>query len=101
MTDLLNAVKLFRAALAAGDQKGIRIAAAGLLIAIGEAWQLIENGIPFGDAEESGVETTTELVGAIEDMGGDVPVEGGLLLSILLPILLKLIAERVLEENDG
>ncbi len=47
------------------------------------------------------VETTTELVGAIEDLGGDVPVEGGLLLSILLPILLRLIAEKISEEGDG
>jgi|APGre2960657373_1045057.scaffolds.fasta_scaffold249835_2 hypothetical protein len=98
MRELLDAVKTFRAALAAGDSKGIRVAAAGLLVAIGETWLRFEQGMPFGD-DESGVETTGELVGAIEDMGGEVPAEGGLLLSVLLPILLRLIAEKITETN--
>ena len=98
MRELLDAVKTFRAALAAGDPKGIRVAAAGLLIAIGDTWLSFEQGIPFGD-DESGVETTSELIGAIEDMGGEVPAEGGVLLSILLPILLRLIAEKITETN--
>ena len=99
MKELLEAVKAFRAALADGDQKGIRIAAAGLLLTIGETWLRLEQGIPFGDDEgdSSGVETAGELIGAIEDMGGEVPKEGGVLLSILLPILLRLIAQKITE----
>lgn len=97
MIELLQAVKTFRAALAAGDSKGIRVAAAGLLIALGETWLRMEQGIPFGDEDASGVETAGELISAIEDMGGEVPAEGGVLLSILLPILLRLIAEKITE----
>lgn len=97
MIELLDAVKTFRAALAAGDSNGIRVAAAGLLVAIGEAWLRLEHGMPFGEEDASGVETTGELVAAIEELGGDVPAEGGVLLSILIPILLRLIAEKITE----
>lgn len=101
MFELISAIQSFRTALASKDPHAIRLASAALLIAIGQAWQLLEQGAPFGangDGDDSGVELHGELCAAIEDMGGVVPVaSGGLVIKILLPILLKLIADQFSE----
>lgn len=95
MLELLNAIRDFRAALRSNDQKAIRIAAASLLVAIGDAWLRIESGNgPFGEGQDM-IAVHDELCGAIEELGGEVPSgSGGVLISILIPIILKLLADR-------
>lgn len=96
MLELLNAIRDFRAALRSNDQKAIRIAAASLLVAIGDAWLRIESGNnPIGEGQDT-VAIHDELCAAIEELGGEVPMgAGGAILSILIPILLKLLADRL------
>jgi|688.fasta_scaffold2194023_2 hypothetical protein len=93
MVELMEAIRVFREALAGGDRKAIRISAAALLCAIGDAWLALEQRMPFGDGSD--VDVADELCGAIEDLGGEVPKEGGLVMSILFSTVIKLLLEQL------
>lgn len=93
MLELIEAIRVFREALSAGDRKAIRVAAAALLCAIGDAWLQLEQKVPFGDTSD--VEVCGELHAAIEDLGVEVPSEGGPALTLLMSILVKLLLEQL------
>jgi hypothetical protein len=96
---------------AATDSKGKRIATAKLTRDVGIFWlDLEEGGVVFGvtSTDEDAIDEAKlydAVAGMIEDLGGTVPMQsaevgaGGEVLKILLPILLKLLADR-LTRND-
>ncbi len=100
MTSLWQAIADLRMALQSGDAKVKRIAMASVLVAVGQFWLQLEQGQPFGgspDLDET--EAFSQACGAIEDLGGTVPVmAGGAVLKLILPILVKLILEKLSEE---
>jgi len=103
MVELLEAISVFRAALQGGDRKAIRIAAAGLICAIGDAWLQLEQKIPFGDSPEVEAEAEADVADAVNeaiiDLGVEVPKEGSISLSLLFSILVRLLIEQM--RNEG
>ena len=102
MIELLEAIKVFRAAMAAGDRKAIRVAAAGLICAIGDAWMSLEQKIPFGDGEtgaEMEADTMDALHDVIDDLGVEVPMEGSVGMSLLFSILVRLLVDQMKKDE--
>jgi hypothetical protein len=100
MIELIEAIRVLRAALASGDRKAIRVAAAALFMAIGEAWLRLEQGHAIGDEpDESAVEVTGEMSALIEDLGSEVPKEGGLALAMLFRAAIQLLM-KYLEADE-
>lgn len=102
MVELLEAISVFRTAMAGGDRKAIRIAAAGLICAIGDAWMSLEQKIPFGDGEagpEAEADAMEAVQGVIDDLGVQVPMEGAIGMSLMFSILLRLLVDQMKKDE--
>lgn len=95
MVELLEAIRVFRETLRGGNRKSIRVAAAALICAIGDAWMSLEQQIPFSDSSESESDAIIELSETIADLGVEVPKEGSVGLGLLFSILLRLLIDEM------
>lgn len=103
MIELLEAIRVFKSALSGGDRKAIRVAAAGLICAIGDAWMSLEQKIPFGDVPsndpDAEMDTVDALHDVIDDLGVEVPMEGAVGMSLLFSILVRLLVDQMKKDE--